>query len=157
MEGRRFACALGRAGIVRDKREGDGGTPQGVFALREVRFRPDRGAAPETGLPLLPIGVRDGWCDAPDDPCYNRPVVLPYPASAETLWREDGLYDLFAVIGFNDAPPNPGRGSAIFLHIARGDPGAFAPTEGCVALTRRDLGEVLALCRPGVEVDIAPT
>lgn len=138
---RQMRCALGRSGIVTAKREGDGATPAGAFALRRVFYRPDREPPPQTALPLRALTPHDGWCDAPADRRYNRLVTLPYPARAETLWREDRLYDLIAVLGYNDAPVIPGRGSAIFLHLAR--PG-YAPTEGCVALDRADWLAVLA-------------
>lgn len=138
--GSALRCALGRAGIATDKREGDGATPAGAFALREVLYRPDRGAPPVTSLKLRPLDPADGWCDAPGDVNYNQKVRLPYRASAETLWRADGVYDLIVVLGYNDAPVIGGRGSAIFLHVARPD---FAPTEGCVALGRGDLLRVL--------------
>ncbi|GAA0572292.1 L,D-transpeptidase family protein [Caenispirillum bisanense] len=144
---RRYRCALGKGGIVADKREGDGGTPVGRFPLRQVFYRPDRlPAPPATALPVQAIAPADGWCDAPDDPAYNRPVTLPYPASAEAMWREDAVYDVVVVLGHNDDPPVPGLGSCIFLHVAR--PG-YAPTEGCVALALPDLLAVLAECRPG--------
>jgi len=146
-----YRCALGPAGIVRRKREGDGGTPAGVFPLRRVLFRPDRESPPETGLPCAPIAEDDGWCDAPDDPKYNRPVKLPYGASAERLWRDDAVYDLIVVLGHNDDPPIPGAGSAVFLHIARAD---YRPTEGCVALARDDLRAVLGFCGPGASIAI---
>lgn len=137
---RRFACALGRGSIVADKCEGDGGTPVGRFALRRVLYRPDRLGKPETALPTAVLAEADGWCDAPNDPAYNRPVTLPYPASAERLWRTDHLYDVIVVLGHNDEPPLAGKGSAIFLHVARADLG---PTEGCVALPLADLLVVL--------------
>ena len=149
---RSFRCALGRGGIVRDKREGDGGTPAGTWPLRAILYRPDRVAPPPSSLPSSIIRPDDGWCDAPADPNYNRAVPLPYPASVERLWREDGLYDLLAVIGYNDAPPIPGLGSAIFLHVARPD---YGPTEGCVALALPDLVEILARCGPGSRIAIA--
>jgi L,D-peptidoglycan transpeptidase YkuD (ErfK/YbiS/YcfS/YnhG family) len=139
--GRRMRCAIGRAGIIGDKREGDGATPAGAFVMRRVLYRPDREPPPRTALPATPLDPADGWCDAPDDAAYNRPVRLPYPASAEALWRADGVYDLIVVLGHNDAPPVLGRGSAIFLHVAQPD---FRPTEGCVALARADLLAVLA-------------
>ena len=148
----RLQCALGRSGIRDSKTEGDGATPSGCYPLRRVLFREDRLPAPETGLDLAPIRPQDGWCDAPDDPAYNRPVTLPYPASAESLWRDDGLYDVIVVLGHNDDPPLAGRGSAIFMHVAR--PG-YAPTEGCVALAMADLLDVLRQCRPGDRICIS--
>ena len=142
----KLRCALGATGITAAKREGDKATPAGRFALRRVLYRPDRLAAPQTALPVAPIRAGDGWCDAPGDPQYNKPVTLPYAAGHERLWREDHLYDIVVVLGYNDAPPVAGKGSAIFMHVAR--PG-YAPTEGCVALALPDLKAVLARCGPG--------
>lgn len=136
-----FRCALGRSGIRVDKREGDGATPAGVFPLREVLYRADRIARPATALPVRPLEPHDGWCDAPTDARYNKLVRLPYPASAEQLWRADRVYDLIVVVGYNDAPVVPGKGSAIFLHVARPN---YAPTAGCVAFARSHLLRILA-------------
>lgn len=147
-----FRCALGPAGVVGVKREGDGGTPRGTFVLRRLWVRADRGFRPPTGLPVRVTRRDDGWCDAPRDRRYNRPVKLPYPASHETMWREDGLYDLVAEIGFNDREPRPGKGSAIFMHAAR--PG-FSPTAGCVALAPADLRRLLARIGPKTRFAIA--
>jgi L,D-peptidoglycan transpeptidase YkuD (ErfK/YbiS/YcfS/YnhG family) len=151
-DGLQLRCALGRSGIRSDKAEGDGATPTGCFALRRVLYRPDRVDAPETALATLPIARSDGWCDAAGDPAYNRPVTLPYPASAETMWREDRLYDVVVVLGHNDDPPVAGLGSAIFMHVARPD---YAPTEGCVALALPDLLTVLRQCAPGDRICVS--
>lgn len=139
---RLWPCAIGPAGLVVDKTEGDSATPIGRFPLRRVLYRADRLPPPETALPSTAIGEDDGWCDDRGDPRYNRPVRRPYPARHERLWREDGVYDLVVVLGHNDDPPVPGRGSAVFLHIARPD---YAPTEGCVALSRDHLLTFLRL------------
>lgn len=144
-------CAIGRSGVSDTKKEGDGTTPAGRYPYRRVLYRRDRIPAPECALPLSPISPDDGWCDAPPDPAYNRPVMLPYPGSAEHLWRDDFLYDLIVVLGYNDAPVIPGRGSAIFLHLAAPD---YRATEGCVALALDDLLAVLADAGPGDGIDI---
>lgn len=143
--GRAYPCVLGRAGVRADKREGDGATPAGRFALRRVLYRADRGPAPKTTLPVSAIAMTDGWCDAPDDAAYNRPVTLPYPANAEIMWREDRLYDVVVVLGHNDDPVVAGAGSAIFLHVMPDDGG---PTAGCIALAPDDLREVLTHVDP---------
>nr|WP_295106942.1 L,D-transpeptidase family protein [uncultured Caulobacter sp.] len=154
LDGRVLRCAIGKAGVIAeaDKREGDNRSPLGTWMMREVRYRPDAyPEGPRTTLPVRATRPEDGWCDAPDDPNYNRPVTLPYPASAERMWREDPVYDLVVILGHNDDPPVPGMGSAIFMHLAReGYPG----TEGCVALERPDLEAVLAAARPGDAVEI---
>jgi L,D-peptidoglycan transpeptidase YkuD (ErfK/YbiS/YcfS/YnhG family) len=136
----RFPCALGRSGCTARKREGDGATPIGQWRLRAVLYRPDRLRRPRTALPVRAIRRRDGWCDAQADRNYNRPVRLPYPASAERLWREDALYDLLVVLDYNERPRTRGRGSAIFMHVAKS---GYAPTEGCIALARPHLARLL--------------
>ncbi|MBV9654414.1 MAG: L,D-transpeptidase family protein [Acetobacteraceae bacterium] len=141
LRGQVFRAAFGRGGVRGDKREGDGATPSGLLPLRRVLYRADREPVPACAVPAEPIAPADGWCDDPAETAYNRPVVRPFSGRHETLWREDDLYDLLGVLGWNDAPVRPGRGSAIFLHVARPD---FAPTEGCIALALPDLRRVLA-------------
>jgi L,D-peptidoglycan transpeptidase YkuD (ErfK/YbiS/YcfS/YnhG family) len=141
-------AAIGKGGFINAdlKREGDGKSPVGEWPFRFAYFRPDRVDPPQTTLPIIPITRELGWCDDPKDPNYNRPVIHPYPASAENLWRDDELYDVVVVLGHNDDPVVSGAGSAIFLHCAQPD---FAPTEGCIALQRQDLLELLANSAPG--------
>jgi L,D-peptidoglycan transpeptidase YkuD (ErfK/YbiS/YcfS/YnhG family) len=144
--GRAMRAALGQGGVAAQKREGDHKTPAGSFLMRQLLYRPDRLAPPPaTGLPARALTEAEGWCDAPGDPRYNRLVPLPYPASHETLWRADEIYDLIVPLGYNDDPVVPGLGSAIFLHVARPD---WSGTEGCVALARADLLTVLAEAGP---------
>ena len=143
-------ASLGRGGVhSQEKREGDGATPAGVLPLRRVLYRADRVQRPRASVSVTPLAPHDGWCDDPASADYNRAVHLPHPARCETLWREDGLYDVIAVLGWNDSPPVPGRGSAIFLHVASPNGG---PTEGCVALPLRDLQAALAAGLKAVRV-----
>lgn len=148
-EGVAIRCAIGRGGMRADKREGDGATPIGRWALREALFRPDRVDPPLTLLNLTALTPKDGWCDAPNDPSYNRPVRLPFAASHEEMWREDALYDVVVPLGYNDDPPVPGMGSAIFLHICRDD---FAPTAGCIAVPRAEILRLLAIASPATHI-----
>ncbi len=145
----RYRCAVGYGGVRADKKEGDGATPAGSWPIRYVLFRPDRIRLPNMKFDVRELKPNDGWCDAPSDPNYNRPVQLPYAASAETLWRRDGIYDVIAVLGYNDDPVVPGRGSAIFLHIARAN---YSPTVGCVALARDNLLAFLSKATPATRV-----
>ncbi|WP_019906313.1 L,D-transpeptidase family protein [Methylobacterium sp. 77] len=146
-------CALGRSGIGQVKREGDGKSPRGRFRLRAGAYRPDHfGARPRTTLGLRPTRRSDGWCDDPRDRRYNRPITLPTPhVSAERMWREDGLYDLVVDLDYNRQPIRPGRGSAIFLHVARA---GYLPTEGCVAVKRTDLVRLLRRVGARTHLDI---
>ena len=138
----RWRCAVGAGGIREDKVEGDSATPAGEFPLRRFYFRNDRLVLPTVGLPARPISRHDGWCDDPRADAYNRLVHVPNDWSHEKMWREDGLYDLVVVVGYNDDPPEGEWGSAIFLHIARDD---MAATRGCVAFARADLMELVPL------------
>ncbi len=148
--GKRYACRIGRGGLAEpgQKREGDLKTPRGVFPLRCVYYRPDRVSAPRTALPVIALTPEDGWCDDPAHPMYNRPVKLPFDGRHEKLWREAHVYDLIIPLGYNDGadasgnptPITPGAGSAIFLHLMRDD---GIGTEGCVAMKREDLEELL--------------
>jgi len=139
----RYRCALGRGGVSHDKREGDGATPIGTFALRRLFFRADRITRPRCALTTDVLRENDGWCDDQARPEYNQFVTLPFDGGHEKLWRDDALYDIVCVIGYNDAPVVSGLGSAIFLHVAAAD---YAPTEGCVALALDDLVRVLVAC-----------
>ena len=141
-----YPCALGRAGVTRNKREGDAATPAGEFPLRRILYRADKMAKPETAIPVAAIEPRDGWCDDPNDAMYNRAVRLPYRGHCESLWRDDDVYDVVTVLGYNDDPVRKGMGSAVFLHIAKPD---LSATEGCVALKLPDLLEVLRAASPG--------
>lgn len=147
--GETLRCALGAGGVRAEKQEGDGATPIGLLPIRRILWRADRGPRPATALPAEPIAPGDGWCDDPTHADYNRPVRLPHPARHEHLWREDAVYDVIGVLGWNDAPVRRGRGSAIFLHVAR--PG-LAPTEGCVALPEKDLRRLLEAGLTAIEV-----
>lgn len=144
-------CAVGHGGIAHKAREGGNITPVGNFPLRYVLYRADRLTKPRTHLPLRKIAYDDGWCDAPQDPAYNRLVKRPWRASTEAMWRNDHLYDVVVVIGFNDAPVVPGKGSAIFLHVASP---SYAPTAGCVALALPDLLSALSIIMPDTTIEI---
>jgi L,D-peptidoglycan transpeptidase YkuD (ErfK/YbiS/YcfS/YnhG family) len=139
--GQTLRCALGKGGVRVDKEEGDGATPIGLLPLRRIFYRADRVPPPRCALPIEPIAPSDGWSDDPTHSDYNRFVHLPHDGRHEELWRRDEVYDLIAVLGWNDSPVIKGRGSAIFLHVARSD---YAPTEGCVAVALQDLSRLLA-------------
>ena len=151
--GNEYACAIGKAGFTHDKREGDNKTPIGRFALRECWVRADRVQTPETSLHIRTITKQDGWCDDPEHPAYNTHVKLPFASRHERLWRDDHAYDIIVSLGYNDDPIIPGKGSAIFLHVAQPD---FRGTEGCVALAEPDLRQILRALTPETHIHIAP-
>ena len=133
--------ALGRAGIKADKHEGDGGTPRGRFRPLRLWWRADRLPRPRTLLPIRRIGPNDAWCEDPNDRRYNRPFQRAAKEPGDRLRRDDALYDLIVEIDHNTRPRIAGRGSAVFIHVARP---AFGATAGCVALRSRDLQRLLS-------------
>ncbi len=151
--GRTYNCAIGKSGVTREKVEGDHASPAGVFSLKTLYFRADKMECPKTVLPSKKITLLDSWCDDPKDTAYNKPVSLPYSASHETLWRDDNLYDLIIVLGHNDNPPVPGKGSCIFMHVAKE---GYKGTEGCVVLEKNDLIDLLSQIDPLTQIEIEP-
>jgi L,D-peptidoglycan transpeptidase YkuD (ErfK/YbiS/YcfS/YnhG family) len=131
-----FPCTIGRGGVTRDKREGDGATPAGTHRLVGLMYRPDRIARAQMPGWAVPIAPGDLWCDDPAHRDYNHLVRAPLHASHETLRRADPLYDVILTTDWNWPQARPGRGSAIFLHRWR-RPGW--PTAGCIALDPQDL------------------
>jgi L,D-peptidoglycan transpeptidase YkuD (ErfK/YbiS/YcfS/YnhG family) len=144
-------CALGRSGTTHAKREGDGASPIGRFRLLQAFYRAGHGPRPRTGLALTPIRPSDGWCDDARDRRYNRLVPLPCASSHEEMARSDHLYDLVVDIAWNRGPITRGRGSAIFLHLAR--PG-FEPTAGCVAVEPAKVRRLLERVGPRTQIEI---
>jgi L,D-peptidoglycan transpeptidase YkuD (ErfK/YbiS/YcfS/YnhG family) len=142
--------ALGRSGIKANKQEGDGATPRGRFRLVRLWWRADRGPPPRTLLPIRRIAADDAWCEDPGDRRYNRPVRRPASAG-DHLRRADHLYDFIIEIDHNSRPRVAGRGSAVFIHVAR--PG-MSPTAGCVALTAQSLSRLLARCSANTRIHI---
>jgi len=152
-----FPCALGKDGLTTNKTEGDMKTPVGQFPLRTVFYRYDKLSRPiYSAVPMMALLEEDGWCDDPEDSAYNKPVMLPYHASAEKLWRDDDVYDVLVVLGHNDNPAERGKGSAIFLHVAREltDNGDYDGTEGCIALKKSHLLEILPTLSPQTTLQI---
>jgi L,D-peptidoglycan transpeptidase YkuD (ErfK/YbiS/YcfS/YnhG family) len=143
--------ALGRGGILANKREGDGGTPRGVFRPVRVWFRADRFARCSTRLPVRRITAEDAWCEDPADRRYNRAIRVAADKPGDRLRRNDHLYDFIVEINHNTCPRVAGRGSAVFLHLAR--PG-FAPTAGCVAMPKERLRQLLRTLGARTKINI---
>jgi len=140
-----YDCCTGKGGVRTKKVEGDGATPAGTFPLRQVLYRPDRIHPFACDLSMVSLSPDDGWCDDPTNSAYNCLIKRPYPGHHEALWREDNIYDIILVIGYNDSPPVAPKGSAIFIHIMNEQ---ATPTDGCIALSRGDLMDILEELSP---------
>lgn len=151
-------CTIGRSGACAqtDKREGDGCTPFGQYPIRGTIFNPDRSHVPDAmQLPWRWSRSNDGWSDGIGDPSYNRPVFLPHRFSAETMRRDDPLYDIIVILGHNDDPPISGDGSAIFFHLWNHEkPVDERATEGCVAISRDAMLQLLPMLSRDVMMEI---
>jgi L,D-peptidoglycan transpeptidase YkuD (ErfK/YbiS/YcfS/YnhG family) len=148
---RAIPVALGRGGILANKREGDGGTPRGVFQPRRLWWRADRHLRPRSFLQVRAIRDDDAWCEDPTDRHYNQPVRIDREHPGDRLKRADHLYDFVVEIDHNTRPRIAGRGSAVFLHLARTN---FAPTAGCVSMTRSAMVRLLQRLGPGTRIVI---
>jgi L,D-peptidoglycan transpeptidase YkuD (ErfK/YbiS/YcfS/YnhG family) len=149
--GQAIPVALGRGGIKANKREGDGGTPKGTFRARQMWWRADRHIRPRTFLPARAIGPEDAWCEDPDSRHYNQPIRLDRTRGGDRLQRDDHLYDFIVEIDHNSVPRIKGRGSAVFLHLAREN---FGPTAGCVAMRNSAMLQLLRRLGPQTRIVI---
>jgi L,D-peptidoglycan transpeptidase YkuD (ErfK/YbiS/YcfS/YnhG family) len=114
-------------------------------------WRPGRHPRPRTFLPVRAITPTDAWCEDPADRHYNRPIRLTCSATGDRLTREDHLYDFIIEIDHNTRPRIAGRGSAVFLHLARDN---FGPTAGCVAMTQPAMLRLLRRIGPQTRIEI---
>jgi L,D-peptidoglycan transpeptidase YkuD (ErfK/YbiS/YcfS/YnhG family) len=149
--GRPVPVALGRGGIIANKREGDGGTPKGTFRPRQLWWRADRHPRPPTFLPGRAIRPEDAWCEDPHSRHYNQPLRLDLDRGGDRLTRDDHLYDFIVEIDHNTSPRVAGLGSAVFLHLAREN---FAPTAGCVSMTKSAMLQLLRRLGPQTRIVI---
>lgn len=166
-----YACSLGKGGIRVDKKEGDGATPVGSFPIRQIFYRSDKLSVQDVttikkmrdrGFSVHALSPDDGWVDDPTSIYYNQHIDksqftedLP---GHEDLWLKDNVYDIIVVLGYNDNPILAGKGSAVFMHIARPkSSGGFEPTLGCIALAKQDLISILRDLQLGERVQVSET
>ncbi|MBV9458521.1 MAG: L,D-transpeptidase family protein [Bradyrhizobium sp.] len=150
-DGLTIPVALGRGGIRANKREGDGGTPRGVFHPQKLWWRADRHTRPRSFIAAHAIEPEDAWCEDPNNRLYNRPIRLTREAPGDRLTRKDHLYDFIVEIDHNTRPRVAGRGSAVFLHLAREN---FGPTAGCVSMTHSAMLRLLRRLGPKTRIII---
>ena len=132
----KFKCTLGKAGINVKKKEGDNITPLGTYKISKVYYRKDRIKKISSKLKLIKIKKNMGWCDDPNNKNYNQLIKIPSKYSYERLFRNENIYDLIIVLNYNMNPVIKNKGSAIFIHIAKK---RFQPTEGCIAISKKNL------------------
>jgi L,D-peptidoglycan transpeptidase YkuD (ErfK/YbiS/YcfS/YnhG family) len=147
----KYRCALGKAGVNKKIKEGDGITPKGIFKITKIYYRVDKIKSVKTNVKKIKITKNMGWCDDPNSRFYNRQVKLPSKFSHEKLYRNDDLYDLIAVLNYNTNPIIKNKGSALFLHIAKN---SYKKTEGCIALKKEHLINILMKIKKNTKIKI---
>jgi L,D-peptidoglycan transpeptidase YkuD (ErfK/YbiS/YcfS/YnhG family) len=147
----KYRCALGKAGVNKKIKEGDGITPKGVFKITKIYYRADKIKIIKTNIKKIKITKNMGWCDDPVSRFYNQQIRLPSKFSHEKLYRNDDLYDLIAVINYNTNPIIKNKGSAIFMHISKK---SYKKTEGCIALKKKDLINILTKIKKNTKIKI---
>jgi L,D-peptidoglycan transpeptidase YkuD (ErfK/YbiS/YcfS/YnhG family) len=133
-------CAVGKRGIGTKRREGDLITPRGKFKIKSILYRKDRIFNFKSKIKKLPIQKNMGWCDDPKSKHYNKLIKFPFRYSAERLHRKDNTYDIILVLNYNLNPIKKGKGSAIFIHVAKKN---YKSTAGCIAISKRNLNKII--------------
>ena len=146
-----FKCCVGKGGLSKKKIEGDKKTPIGTFAIENLYFRKDRIKKPQTSLKCIEIIENMGWCDDIKSPKkYNKLIKATDKVKHEKLRRKDYKYDLFIPIKYNYKKPQVGLGSCIFIHLTK----KYEPTNGCIALSKKDFLIMLKLINKNTKIKI---
>ena len=145
-----FQCAIGKKGINSKKKEGDFCTPKGIFSIKNLYYRSDRLTKPETKITVKKIKKHMGWCNDPKNKKYNSLIRINKKIRHEKMYRKDHKYDLVIVINYNLKKPIPYKGSAIFIHLTKN----YKPTEGCIALKKKDLLILLKIINKKTKIKI---
>ena len=136
----KLKCSIGKSGSSYFKQEGDFATPKGLFELGTIYYRKDRIESFNSSLKKKVIKKNLGWCNDSRSSKYNKEIYFPYKYKAEKLYRKDNIYDIFINIKYNQSPVIKKKGSAILLHLCKKK---YKPTEGCVAISKKDFFKVL--------------
>jgi L,D-peptidoglycan transpeptidase YkuD (ErfK/YbiS/YcfS/YnhG family) len=148
----KFRCALGKGGIKQKEREGDFITPKGKFKLIKIYYRSDRVKKINSTLKIIKIKKNMGWCDDVSSNYYNKQIKINKKISHEKLHRKDNVYDIIVVLNYNLNPIIKGKGSAIFLHVAKKN---YNKTQGCIALKKNELLSLISKIKKNTQIRIS--
>ena len=151
-KGYKLKCSLGKFGTTSSKKEGDLATPKGIFDIGALYYRKDRIQLPKCKLIKKIIKKNMGWCDDVKSKLYNKEIRFPFKYKAEKLYIRNNIYDLIINIKYNQKPIIKGKGSAIFLHIAKKK---YKPTKGCIAIKKNDLLKILPLINKKTKIIVS--
>ena len=144
-------CALGKRGIGIKKMEGDKITPIGRYNIKFLLYRKDRIKKIKTKLKKIIIKKNMGWCDDPSSKNYNKLIHLPAKNSHEKLYKYDNTYDIVLVLNYNMNPVKNGKGSAIFIHVAKRN---YEKTLGCIVISKIALLKIISKIKKNTIVEI---
>jgi L,D-peptidoglycan transpeptidase YkuD (ErfK/YbiS/YcfS/YnhG family) len=147
----KFRCALGKGGIKQKEREGDFITPKGKFKLIKIYYSSDRIKKISSTLKKIKIKKNMGWCDDVSSNYYNKQIKINKKITHEKLHRKDSLYDIIVVLNYNLNPIIKGKGSAIFLHVAKKN---YNKTQGCIALKKNELLSLISKIKKNTQIRI---
>ena len=92
-----------------------------------------------------------GWCDDPKNKkYYNKLIKVNKKIRHEKLFRKDSKYDFLIPVNYNTKKTKLGKGSAIFIHLTKN----FKPTEGCIALKKKEFLILLKLINKNTKIKI---
>ena len=148
----KLKCTIGKSGISKYKKEGDLATPSGTFKIGLLYYRIDRIKSFKCKLEKKIIKKSMGWCDDVRSKKYNKEIRFPFRFHAEKLHRKDNIYDIFINIKSNTKPIVKGKGSAIFLHLAKKN---YQPTKGCVAISKKNFLKILPYIKKNTKILIS--
>jgi L,D-peptidoglycan transpeptidase YkuD (ErfK/YbiS/YcfS/YnhG family) len=147
----KFRCALGKNGIRQKAREGDFITPKGKYKFIKIYYRADRIKKVHSPLKKIKIKKNMGWCDDVNSKYYNKQIKINKKISHEKLYRKDNVYDIIVVLNYNINPIIKGKGSAIFLHVAKKN---YNKTKGCIALKKNELLNLVSKIKKNTQIKI---
>ena len=130
----KLKCSIGKAGIKKNKIEGDKSTPKGIYKLGKLYWRADRVEKPITKLLTKKINKKMGWCNDSRSKFYNKEILIKKNIKHEKLMRKDFKYNYFILIKYNYTKVKKNVGSAIFIHLTKN----YKKTSGCIALSKKD-------------------
>ncbi len=148
-KGYKIKCSIGKLGTTYSKKEGDLSTPKGFFKLGILYYRKDRIKLTKCKIKKKIIKKNMGWCDDIKSKKYNRKILFPFKYSAEKLYRNEKIYDIFINIKYNYSPSIKGKGSAIFLHLTNKK---YKPTRGCIAIQKKDFVKIIPLIKKNTKI-----
>ena len=145
----KFKCCIGKNGKTSFKKEGDKKTPKGKYSIGKLYYRSDRLKKPLTKIKTVKIKKTLGWCDDINfSSHYNKPIKVNNKMRHEKLYRKNHKYDLLIPIKYNFVKPKIPNGSCIFIHLTNN----YKPTDGCIALNKKDFLILLKIIKPNTKI-----